>query len=186
MAVFSRDPGASALTFVQVLEDDVDVVNNGLLGVQMVAVSPDNRHVYVTSRRGDSVTVFARNPDTGALTFADQLRGKIGNTSSNLDGAHGFAISPDGQHVYVASDNIDMLLGLSRDPQAGTLALIEEFTDNMAGVDGLQNGWSIAVSPDGHNVYVAGFDDDSLAVFSRDVASGRLTFIEVIRNKVSQ
>ncbi|NOZ28307.1 MAG: beta-propeller fold lactonase family protein [Chloroflexi bacterium] len=186
MAVFNRDPDTGALTFVQVLEDKVDVANNGLLGAHVVAVSPDNRHVYVTGRRGDTVTVFGRNPDTGALTFTDQLRGKIGNTTANLDGAHGLAISPDGQHVYVASDNIDMLLNLSRDPQAGTLALMEEFTDNMAGVDGLENGWSIAVSPDGRNVYVAGFDDDSLSVFTRDVASGSLAFTEVIRNKVGQ
>jgi 6-phosphogluconolactonase (cycloisomerase 2 family) len=186
MVVFSRDPGTSALTFAQVLEDDVDVVNNGLLGVHQVLVSPDNQHVYVTSRRGDSVTVFSRDLNTGTLTFADQLRGKIGNTASNLDGAHGLAISPDGQHVYIASDNIDMLLGLSRDPQAGTLALIEEFVDDTAGVDGLENGWSVAVSPDGLNVYVAGFDDDSLAVFTRDMSSGSLAFTEVIRNKVSQ
>jgi 6-phosphogluconolactonase (cycloisomerase 2 family)/Mg-chelatase subunit ChlD len=186
MAVFSRDPDTGALTFAQVLEDDVDVVNNGLLGVYIVVVSPDNQHVYVASRRSDTVTVFDRNPDTGTLTFSDQLRGKIGDTTSNLDGAHGLAISPDGQHVYIASDNIDMLLNLDRDPQAGTLALIEEFTDDMAGVDGLQNGWSVAVSPDGRNVYVAGFDDDSLAVFTRDAISGMLTFSGVIRNKASQ
>ena len=186
MAVFSRDPGASALTFAQFLEDGVDVANNGLLGAAVVVVSPDNQHVYVTSRRGDAVTVLGRSLDTGALTFVDQLRGRIGDTTANLDGAHGLAISPDGQHVYLASDNADILLSLSRDPQAGALALIEEFADNMAGVDGLQNGWSIAVSPDGHNVYVAGFDDNSLAVFTRNMSSGSLTFTEVIRNKASQ
>ncbi len=185
MAVFRRDPGTGALSLVQVLEDDVDGVS-GLAGGEMVVVSPDNQHVYVAARREASVTVFGRNPDTGTLTFADQVRDKIGNTTANLDGAHGLAISPDGQHVYVASDNADMLLSLSHDSQAGTLAFIEEFIDDMAGVDGLENGWSIAVSPDGHNVYVAGFDDNSLAVFTRDAASGSLTFTEVIRNKVGQ
>ena len=80
----------------------------------------------------------------------------------------------------------DMLLSLSRDPQAGTLAFVEEFTDNTNGVDGLENGWSVAASPDGRNVYVAGFDDDSLAVFARDTSSGSLTFTQVIRNKTSQ
>jgi len=77
-------------------------------------------------------------------------------------------------------------LSLSRDPQAGTLALIQEFTDNINGVDGLENGYSVTVSPDGRNVYVAGFDDDSLSVFTRDISSGSLTFTEVIRNRVSQ
>ena len=187
MVVFSRDPGTGALTFAQVLDKGVDGVENDLLGVHMVVVSPDNQHVYVAARRNDSVTVFGRNPDTGTVTFIERLQSRVGDSPvTNLAGAHGLAISPDGQHIYVASDGTDMLLSLSRDPKAGTLALIEEFTDNINGVDGLENGWSVAVSPDGRNVYVAGFDDDSLSVFTRDAASGSLTFTEVIRNRVSQ
>ncbi len=187
MVVFSRDPGTGALTFAQVLDKGADGLNNDLLGVHIVVVSPDNLHVYVAARRNDSVTVFGRNPDTGTLTFVERLQSRIGDSPvTNLVGAHGLAISPDGQHIYVASDIMDMLLSLSRDPQAGTLALIEEFTDNINSVDGLENGWSVAVSPDGRNVYVAGFDDDSLAVFARDISTGLLTFIEVIRNKESQ
>jgi 6-phosphogluconolactonase (cycloisomerase 2 family) len=189
MAVFSRDPGTGALTFAQVLERGIDGVANDLLGVHVVVVSPDNRHVYVAARRNDSVSVFGRNPDTGTLAFIERLQSRVGDTTvTNLVSAHGLAISPDGQHIYVATGALDedMLLSLNREPQTGTLALIEEFADNTNGVDGLENGYSVAVSPDGRNVYVAGFDDDSLAVFTRDVASGMLTFAEVIRNKVSQ
>jgi len=187
MAVFNRDLVTGALTFAQVLEKDVDGLKNDLLGVYVVVVSPDNQHVYVAARRNDSVTVFNRNPDTGTLTFIERLQSRVGDSPvTNLGGAHGLAISPDGQHIYVVSDGMDMLLSLSRDPQTGTLALIEEFTDNINGVDGLENGWSVAVSPDGRNVYVAGFDDDSIAVFSRDSSSGKLIFTEVIRNKLGQ
>jgi DNA-binding beta-propeller fold protein YncE len=185
MAVFSRDPGTGALTFAQVLERGVDGLANDLLGVHVVVVSPDNQHVYVAARRNDSVTVFGRDPDTGALTFVERLQTRVGDGPvNNLNGVRSLAISPDGQHIYVATT--DMLLGLSRDPQAGTLTLIQEFADNINGVDGLENGWSVAVSPDGRNVYVAGFDDDSLAVFTRDISSGSLIFTEVIRNRVSQ
>jgi len=187
MAVFSREQGTGTLTFAQVLERGVDGVSNDLLGVHVVIVSPDNQHVYVAARRNDSVSVFDRNPDTGMLTFIERLQSRVGDSPAiNLGGAHGLAISPDGQYIYVTSDGPDILLSLSRDPQAGTLALIQEFTDNINGVDGLENGYSVTVSPDGRNVYVAGFDDDSLSVFTRDISSGSLTFTEVIRNRVSQ
>ena len=152
-----------------------------------MVVSPDDRHVYVAARRNDSVSVFERDMVTGRLTFDERLRSRVGDSPDlNLNGAHGLAISPDGQHIYVTSDGTDMLLSLSRDPQSGTLTFLQEFKDNEGGVDGLENGYSVVVSPDGRNVYVAGFDDDSVAVFRRDTSSGLLTFVEVIRNKVSQ
>jgi 6-phosphogluconolactonase (cycloisomerase 2 family) len=185
LAVFSRDPGTGALTFAQVLERGVDGIANDLLGVHVAVVSPDNQHVYVAARRNASVSAFGRDPDTGRLALMERLQSRVGDSPvNNLNGVRSLAISPDGQHIYVATT--DMLLGLSRDPQAGTLTLIQEFTDNTSGVDGLENGYSVALSPDGRNVYVAGFDDDSLAVFARDIASGSLTFTEVIRNRVSQ
>jgi 6-phosphogluconolactonase (cycloisomerase 2 family) len=187
LAVFSRDPGTGALTFVQALERGVDGIANDLLGVHVVVVSPDGQHVYVAARRNGSITVFGRNPDTGRLTSIERLQSRVGDSPVyNLYGARGLAISPDGRHIYVTSGTYDMLLSCSRDPQAGTLALIEEFTDNIDGVDGLENPYSVAVSPDGRNVYVAGFDDDSLAVFGRDTSSGLLTFLEVSRNRASQ
>src|SRR5262249_32402603 len=42
----------------------------------------------------------------------------------------------------------------------------------------------LALSPDGANLYVAGFDDDALAVFARDAASGKLHFTAVLRDRV--
>jgi DNA-binding beta-propeller fold protein YncE len=185
LAVFSRDPGTGALTFAQVLERGVDGIANDLLGVHVAVVSPDSQHVYVAARRNASVSAFGRDPDTGRLALIERLQSRVGDSPvNNLNGVRSLAISPDGQHIYVATT--DMLLGLSRDPQAGTLTLIQEFTDNTNGVDGLENGYSVAVSPDGQNVYVAGFDDDSLAVFWRDISSGMLTLMEVIRNRVGQ
>ena len=40
---------------------------------------------------------------------------------------------------------------------------------------GLDGAMDVAVSPDGKSVYVAGFNDNALAIFSRDPASGALT-----------
>ena len=46
------------------------------------------------------------------------------------------------------------------------------------GVDGLDGARSVAVSPDGKQVYVAGENDDALAVFAREESSGTLVFVE--------
>lgn len=44
------------------------------------------------------------------------------------------------------------------------------------GVNGVQNPIAIIVSPDSANVYVAGMRDNGIAVFSRDLISGELTY----------
>jgi hypothetical protein len=52
----------------------------------------------------------------------------------------------------------------------------------MAGVDGLAGAWGVAVSPDGAHVYVAGPDDDAVAVFARSAIDGTLTFLGAVTN----
>jgi len=74
-------------------------------------------------------------------------------------------------------------VGLTRDETNGSLAFIENFKDDENGVDGFRDGFSVAVSPDGLNLYAVGFGDDAVAVFARDAGTGRLTFVEVIRNR---
>jgi 6-phosphogluconolactonase (cycloisomerase 2 family) len=57
---------------------------------------------------------------------------------------------------------------------AGVLAPVQTLTHTSGGANGLDGPRAVAVSPDGAHVYVASFDDDSLAIFGRDAASGRL------------
>jgi 6-phosphogluconolactonase (cycloisomerase 2 family) len=40
---------------------------------------------------------------------------------------------------------------------------------------------ALAIAPDGGNVYVAGFDDNAIAVFQRDAQTGTLTFVQAKR-----
>jgi 6-phosphogluconolactonase (cycloisomerase 2 family) len=51
-------------------------------------------------------------------------------------------------------------------------------------VVGLSGIFSVTVSPDGKNLYTASEDDDAVAVFDRDSATGKLTFVEVQKNGV--
>jgi DNA-binding beta-propeller fold protein YncE len=147
----------------------------------VVVVSPDDGHVYVASSRSSTVTVFRRDPGTGALTFVEAQEWGVGSSADDLSGAHGVAVSPDGGHVYVVTKS-DRLLTFGRNPDTGALTYVETLTDNVGGVDGLEGAQSVAVSPDNEHVYAVGFKDDALAVFNRDPGTGALTFVQVIRN----
>lgn len=82
------------------------------------------------------------------------------------------AVSPDGAHVYVATDSA--VLALQRDPATGDLASIDRYP--------MYRGERIEISPDGRSVYVGmglwgpGSGPQSpITAFRRDPATGRLS-----------
>ncbi len=107
-----------------------------------------------------------------------------GAVLDGVDGVDGLAfviqevVSPDGRHVYAQGGSDDAVAAFERDPLTGALSFIEAEVDGVNGVDGLDFATSLAISPDGANVYVTGSDDDAVAVFARSAASGALTFVE--------
>jgi len=53
----------------------------------------------------------------------------------------------------------------SRDTATGALTFVGVRQDGVGGVDGLAGAASVTVSPDNRHVYVAGSNDDAVAVF---------------------
>ena len=106
------------------------------------------------------------------------------NGVSGLAGAQGVAVSPDGSHVYVASEYVNSIGVFSRDSSTGALTYVEAQQDGVGGVDGLAGAKGVTVSPDGSHVYVASSRDNAIAVFSRDSSTGTLTFVEMYQDGV--
>lgn len=175
IVVLARDSGTGALSFVQMLQDDTAGVD-GLYGARSIAVSADGAHIYAIGEYDNAVARFNRDAATGQLSYAGLNRDQY----DGVDGLYGVvavALSPDGRHLYSAGYNDDAVAVFSRDSQSGALTYIEVHKDGVNGVDGIYRASAVALSPDGVHLYVAGYYDSAVAVFSRDADSGRLTFI---------
>src|SRR5437867_3646496 len=172
--------GPTASSYLRFLEVELNGTGSvtGLGGATGVAVSPDGRNIYAAGEVDDALAVFHRDSATGALTFVEMQKEAVGGVDGLTD-AYGVAVSPDGASVYVASKRGDALAVFSRDAVSGALTFVQAKLDGKGPVNGLDGAEGIAISPDGAYVYVAGRNDDSLAVFSRDAATGALTYVQI-------
>ncbi|MEO0868141.1 MAG: DUF4347 domain-containing protein, partial [Cyanobacteria bacterium J06642_11] len=133
--------------------------------------------------------VLAQYASTLVLTFEDDLRNSTfdgGNPDSNrLFGAAGVVASPDGTQVFVASA-VDSSLTVFNQDAFGNLSFNQVIRDGsnigpILGSELLAGAFSVAVSPDGTQVFVASTGDNSLSVFRRD-GNGQLTEQQLLTN----
>jgi DNA-binding beta-propeller fold protein YncE len=99
-------------------------------------------------------------------------------------------VSPDGSSVYVAASGSDSVAIFDR-ARTGALRETSCVSNNgTTGVDGtyrqcadgdaMKGATALAVSPDGHNVYLASYASSGIAIFSR-LETGRLRQIGCVR-----
>jgi len=108
----------------------------------------------------------------------DHINGQNGLTG--LSDPSALVLSPDGLHVYVASLGGDSVAVLNRDMGSGALSFNSLVDASGAGFGSLRldGPRHMAIAPDGAYLYVAAGNDNSIAVFARDAASGALSFVE--------
>jgi 6-phosphogluconolactonase (cycloisomerase 2 family) len=169
------------LVYVEAVRDG-DAGVTGIDEPSAIAISPDGAQLYVAGSGANAVAIFARDAATGALQPAGVVRDHARGVDG-LDQPGDIAISPDGANVYVAGFDADALAVFAREPGNGKLRFLSVMRDRVGGVRGLGGAVSVVVSPDGRAVYVAGRQDDSIAVFARDAASGKLRFVERKRER---
>jgi DNA-binding beta-propeller fold protein YncE len=156
-----------------------------IAGLHDIALSPDGKQLYaVGGSQGDAIPgrllTFARNADTGALTFAGCIGPAVAGCTadSHLGFSNALELSPDGTDLYVADYG-----GVVRYRRAadGGLTYAECATSSfVSGCDlapGVAAASGVAVSPNGESVYVAGYIDDAVVAFSRNTGSGDLAWL---------
>ena len=116
--------------------------HNSLADPIGIAVSPDNRNVYVTSRVSNSVTVFARNPFSGRLTYQSCIanagaNGCVVPGDDSLDEPRDIVVTPDGKSVYATALNTSSLTRFNRSSAGGALTWVQCFA--QGGNQGCEN-----------------------------------------------
>ena len=120
------------------------------------------------------VTAAQGNFLTSVQVLKDGVDGVDG-----LNGVNSIAISPDGKHLYAASEGDFSLAFFRRNTSDGQLTFVELYRDDSGDIDGLDGAKSVVISPDGEYVYAGGRDDRAVSTFSRNITSGKLTFIQM-------
>lgn len=154
-----------------------------------MAVSPDDRHVYVAgpgsvsvidtvtgavtatvpTRRGasslaispDGTQLYATDPTSGTVSVIATAVNAVTATVRAGPGPLGVAVSPDGRTAYVAEDGVP-----------ATVAVIDTATGAVTRtipVGG--NPVAVAVTPDGHAVYVTNDASNKVSVLDTDTGA---------------
>ena len=193
---FKRDPSTSKLTLKDCIGDTqggfdtCHRTTHGLDDAAAVAVSPDDRSVYVASHGDDAVTVFKRDHSSGKLKPKscigdhDTNPANCPTTTAALTGADGIAISPDGKSVYAASGETDNAIVAFKRKHTGNLVPLGCIDGAATGADtcaasthGMKGAAFAAISSDGKSVYLTPYfaGNPDVVFFKRNSTSGKLT-----------
>ena len=153
----------------------------GLGGPIALTLSPDNATLFAASYVSDSIAVFARDASSGNLrwigcqseVFEDDESDGCGH-GGPLTSPTGIAVSRAGDRLYVSVES--GLTVLDRDRTRGTLSVggcltyadyyDDEVTKRCQLATGIAEASSVALSPDGQNVYVTAWGSDAVAVLA--------------------
>jgi DNA-binding beta-propeller fold protein YncE len=151
-----------------------------LLQPERLALSPDGRHLYVSSPVRDDILVFRRDLATGELTFVDDTNPFIPLQPAQLTG---LAISPDGLFVYAAF-RAGRVRWYGRNPATGLLTAAGDLLESDPSDEFLSGANELLLSRDGRFLYVAAATDAGISVLSRDPATGAVAFLQGTRPEV--
>jgi DNA-binding beta-propeller fold protein YncE len=156
-----------------------------------VAISPDEKSVYVTSVQGEDMAELERSTTTGLLTpisghecIGAPDTGCPEESAVGLFEPIGVTVSPDGKNVYVAagaSGERGDVAEFSRATNgvlkqlSGEDACVSSKITECKAINVLQGSEDLVVSAGGQNVYATSFDNSAVVELERESSTGALT-----------
>ena len=141
----------------------------------MILTDPSNEFAFVINKGSDTISQYAFDATDGTLTPNDV---PVVMTPAGSGPRH-LAFHPNGRYAYVIAETDDTLSAYAYDPELGRLSFLESKSTLPAGEKGDANTCAeVVVAPSGKFVYGSNRGHDSIARFSIDPDSGKLTFID--------
>ncbi|MCF4969231.1 hypothetical protein CV014_19930 [Nostoc sp. CMAA1605] len=167
---------ASNLSVIQSISGAV----NGLDGAKGLAISSDDRFVYVTGQDGNTLSVFQRDTTTQNLTLVQTLQNSV-NGVRGLLGASDVTVTPDGRYVMVTGTDSNAVAVFEQDTSSGRLQFAQLLRNNVGGATGLQTPTAIATNANGTKTFVSSLgitgSNGGLAVFDTNTLQPEPTTI---------
>jgi len=141
----------------------------------MILTDPHDQYAFVMNKGSDTISQYAFDATRGALTPNEvpSVMTAMGSGPRHL------AFHPEGKYAYLIAETDDTLSAYAYDEKLGRLSFVETKSTLPEGVDGSTNTCAeVVVAPSGKFVYGSNRGHDSIARFSIDTATGKLTFID--------
>lgn len=143
--------------------------------VHSVTVSPDNRFVLVCDLGLDRIFTYALDPATATLTPGNPPFA----TTEPCSGPRHFKFSVDGKHAYAITEMASTINAFDYNPANGALTHIQTISTLPPDFQA-KWGAEVRVHPNGRYLYASNRGHDSLALFTIDPQTGKLTLVEIV------
>jgi 6-phosphogluconolactonase len=138
-----------------------------------INLDPSNRYAYVADLGLDKVMVYRFDAGLGTLTPNDPPYAAVKPGA----GPRHFAFHPSGSFAYVINELDSTITAFHFNLKTGSLSTIETVSTLPAGYKGNTTTAEVVVHPSGKFLYGSNRGHDSIAAFTIDQETGKLTFV---------
>lgn len=163
---------AKASSFIQHEGKGVDPGRQEGPHAHSINLDRDNHYAFVADLGLDEVLVYHFDPIHGKLTPHKPPFARVAPGA----GPRHFSFHPNGRYAYVNNEMASTVTAFEYDAHHGTLKEVQTITTLPDGFKGDNNSTAeVRVHPSGKTLYCSNRGHDSVAIFSLDPDTGRLT-----------
>jgi 6-phosphogluconolactonase len=162
--------------FIQNSGSSVNADRQAAAHAHFIQVTNDNKFAMIADLGIDQVIVQKFDSNTGALSALDSgfVRMIPGSGPRHL------AYAPDGKFVYVLNELTSAIAACSFESETGAMKTIQTISTLPDNFSGSNTTAEIAIDTQGKFLFASNRGDDTIAIYSIDNNTGKLTFIERI------